>query len=768
MELKAIQKTLDLGDGKEISIETGKVARQAHGSVVLRQGNTMILATVVSNQEARDGVDFLPMSVDYQEKFASVGRIPGGFLKREGRLSNYEILICRIVDRALRPLFPSDYHAETQVMISLISSDENIKPDALVGFAASAAITMTDIPFEGPISEVRVGRIDGKLIVNPYIDEIEQSDIDIIVSGTAADINMVEGDMDEISEAEMVEALKFAHEHIKKQCALQLELCDALGGRPAPREYNHEINDEELEKKVIDDNYQKLYDIALKPSDKNERAEAFDQAREEYLEGFKNEDGEIEEDVEKMVKKYFKKALKKAVRNMVLETKNRLDGRALDEVRQIWSEVNYLPAAHGSALFTRGETQSLTSVTLGSKLDEQMLDSPMNSGYNSFMLHYNFPAFSTGEARPNRGPGRREIGHGFLAERGIRKMIPEDVGYTVRIVSDILESNGSSSMATVCAASMAMMDAGIQMKKGLSGIAMGMISDPETGKYAILSDILGDEDHLGDMDFKVVGTKDGIVACQMDIKVDGLSYEVLAEALAQSTKGRLHILGEMEKTIQEPAQDLKPHTPRLVKFQVPKDKIGAIIGSGGKVIQELQERTGTTITIDEVDGFGVVQILSADKDSLDAAKEYIDGICEEAEAGKTYTGKVVSVLDFGAFVEFLPGKEGLLHISEISWERLDIMEGVFENNEEIEVKLLEIDERSGKFRLSRKALLEKPEGYVEPPKRENRGGGGRGRNDRNDRRGGGRGRNDRDRNRGGDRNRGDRDRSRGGNQESND
>jgi polyribonucleotide nucleotidyltransferase len=738
MELKSVKKTLDLGDGKAITIETGKLARQAHGAVVLTMGKTMLLATVVSNYDAREGVDFLPLSVDYQEKFASVGRIPGGFLKREGRLSNYEILICRLVDRALRPLFPKDYHSETQVMISLISSDENIKPDALVGFAASAAITLTDIPFEGPISEVRVGRVDGKLVINPYIDEMENSDIDIIVSGTERDINMVEGDMDEISEAEMVEALKFAHDHIKKQCQLQLELAEANGGRPEPREYEHEVSDAELEKKVMDDNYQKLYDIASKPSDKNERAEAFDEALETYLDSFRNDEGEIEEDVESMVKKYFRAAKKKAVRDMVLETKNRLDGRQLDEVRQIWSEVNYLPAAHGSALFTRGETQSLTSVTLGSKLDEQMLDSPMNSGYNSFMLHYNFPAFSTGEARPNRGPGRREIGHGFLAERGLRKMLPEDVGYTVRIVSDILESNGSSSMATVCAGSMALMDAGINVKKGLSGIAMGMISDAETGKYAILSDILGDEDHLGDMDFKVVGTRDGIVACQMDIKVDGLSYEVLAEALAQSTAGRLHILDEMEKTISEPAEDLKPHTPRLVKFQVPKDKIGAIIGSGGKVIQELQERTGTTITIDEEDGVGVVQILSSDKDSLDEAKAYIDGICEEPEVGKVYTGKVVSTLDFGAFVEFLPGKEGLLHISEISWERLETMEGVFENNQELEVKLLEIDERSGKFRLSRKALLPKPEGYVEPPKRERRDGGrGRGRNDRNDRRGGG-------------------------------
>lgn len=755
MKFEAIKKTIDFGDGREITLETGRLARQANGAVLLTMGKTMMLATVVSSKTAREGVDFLPLSVDYQEKFASVGRVPGSFLRREGRLSDYEVLICRIVDRTLRPLFPSDYHADTQVMIQLMSSDDNVMPDSLVGLAASAAITITDIPFEGPISTVRVGRIDGEFVINPFRDELENSDVDLIVAGTAQDINMVEGEMDGISEQEMVQALKVAHEYIKKQCAAQLEFCEQLGGRPEAREYSHEDSDEELAAKVNTDCYQKLYDVASIPADKNERADAFSKAYEEYTESLGEE---FMEEKGHLVKKYFGKVKKEAVRNMVLETRNRLDGRKLDEVRQIWTEVNPLPIPHGSALFTRGETQAITTVTLGSKLDEQLLDSPNLSGHSKFMLHYNFPAFSVGESRPNRGPGRREIGHGNLALRGLKKMLPEDVGYTVRIVSDILESNGSSSMATVCAGSMALMDAGIQVKAGLSGIAMGMISDEASGKYAILTDILGDEDHLGDMDFKVVGNENGIYACQMDMKVNGLSYEVLEEALMQAKEGRMHVLKEMEKTISAPNEDLKPHTPRLVKFNVEKDKIGAIIGSGGKVIQELQATTNTTITIEEVDGHGVVEILSADKDGLEEARRIIDGICEDPEVGKVYEGVVKGIMDFGAFIEFLPGKQGLLHISEIKWERLENMDGVFEDGEEVKVKLLDVDQKTGKFKLSRKVLLEKPEGYVEPQRRERReGGGGNRRNDRrgNDRRDN-RGRDNRNRDNRGPRNDGNR------------
>lgn len=745
MKFEATEKVLDFGDGRVVTLETGKMARQADGAIVLSVGKTKILATVVSSKKAREGVDFLPMSVDYQEKFASVGRIPGSFLRREGRLSDYEVLICRIVDRALRPMFPGDYHNETQVMLQLISSDENVLPDAFVGLAASAALTITDIPFDGPLSEVRVGRVNGEFIVNPYRDEMEESDIDIIVGGTAADITMVEGEMDGVSEQDMIAALKVAHDYIKKQCAAQLELCEMLGGRPEPREYDGDPEDAEIEKQVRDACYQKIYDFAQKATSKNERSEGFDAIRDEFIESL----GEDAEDATiSLAKKYFKKIRKEAIRNMVLETGGRLDGRAKNEVRQIWSEVDTLPAAHGSALFTRGETQSLTSVTLGSKLDKQLLDSPNKSGYSDFMLHYNFPAFSVGEVRPNRGPGRREIGHGNLASRGLKRMLPDDVGYTIRIVSDILESNGSSSMATVCAGSMALMDAGIQTKAGLSGIAMGMISDEESGKYAILSDILGDEDHLGDMDFKVVGNRDGLYACQMDMKVNGLSYEVLEEALMQAKEGRLHVLEEMEKTIVDANTDLKDHTPRIVKFEIPKDKIGAVIGSGGKVIQELQEVTNTTITIDEVDGMGVVEIMSANKEDLENAKAKVDAICEDPEVGEVYEGPIKSILDFGAFVEILPGKEGLLHISEISWDRTNNVEDVLKEGEIIKVKLLEVDERSGKLRLSRKALMDKPEGYVEPERRERRDHGPRG-DRRNDRDRGGRGRNDRnDRNRG--------------------
>ncbi|MEK9601404.1 MAG: polyribonucleotide nucleotidyltransferase [Bacteroidota bacterium] len=738
--MNVLTQKLSYGDGKDVIIETGKLARQAHGSVVVTQGKLKLLATIVSNKDARDGVDFLPMSVDYQEKFAAGGRIPGGFLRREGRLSNAEILVCRIVDRTLRPLFPSDYHSETQVMIQLISADSEVMPDALVGLAASAALTITDIPFEGPVSALRVGRINGEWVINPYASQMADSDVDLMVAGTAADINMVEGEMNGISEKEMVEALKFAHNHIKNDCAAQLALCDQMGGRKAPREYNHETNSDDLKKEVFDATYQKYYDAAKTPSVKEERAENFKSIDNEFIDSLPEDTDDV---TMTMVKRYLGKSKKEAVRNMMLDLKQRLDGRALNEVRQIWTEVDYLPSVHGSALFTRGETQSLTSVTLGSKLDQQMIDNYQEKTFSKFMLHYNFPSFSVGEARPNRGPGRREIGHGNLAERGLKRMIPDDFPYTLRIVSDILESNGSSSMATVCAGSMAMMDAGIQVKAGVSGIAMGMVAD-DKGRYAILSDILGDEDHLGDMDFKVVGNEDGIYACQMDMKVDGLSYEVLEEALMQAKEGRMHILNEMEKTISKPNSGLKDHAPQIEMMTIPKEKIGAVIGSGGKVIQEIQQETDAIVTIEEDGDFGIVEISGVGSGPIEAAKEWILGIITDPEVGTEYVGKVKSIVDFGAFVEILPGKEGLLHISEISWERLESMADVFEEGEEVKVKLIEFDERNGKLRLSRKVLLEKPEGYVERPPRERRD------NNRNggDRRGGrdNRGRDNRGRN----------------------
>lgn len=730
-------KTWDFGDGKEISIETGKLAKQADGSVVVRQGKTMILATVVSNPEAKEGVDFLPLSVDYQEKFASVGRIPGGFLKREARLSDYEILICRLVDRAARPLFPEDYHADVQVQLSLISSDENILPDALVGLAASAAITLSDIPFNGPMSECRVARIDGKLVINPYKDELERADLEFIVAGTAKDINMVEGESNEISEVEFIEAIRFAHDYIKKQCAAQLELCEAAnGGRKAPREYNHENNDEELKAKIHKECYDKVYAVAKAGGNKNDRKENFKAVLEEYLTQYSEE--ELESLDMGLVKKYYHEVEYHAMRDMILNDSQRLDGRKLDEVRPIWTEVDYLPAAHGSAVFTRGETQSLTSVTLGSKLDEQMLDSPMNTGYNKFILHYNFPAFSTGEVRPNRGPGRREVGHGNLAMRGLKKMLPglEENPYTIRVVSDILESNGSSSMATVCAGSLALMDAGIKMRNAVSGIAMGLITSSDNSKYKVLSDILGDEDHLGDMDFKVVGTKNGIVACQMDIKIDGLKWEMVEEALLQAKAGRLHILGEMNKTLEAPNADYKPHAPRIQTIIVDTEFIGAIIGPGGKIIQGIQKDTGTNISIEEKDNKGYVEIAATNGEAMDKAVAIIKGIVAVPEVGEVYTGKVKSVVDFGAFVEILPGKEGLLHISEISWNRIEKMEGVLEVGEEIKVKLTEIDKKTGKYRLSRKVLLPRPEKPAggEGENNERRRHDRNDRNDRNDRR----------------------------------
>lgn len=729
-----IQKTqFDTGDGKIIEIETGRLARQAHGSCVLKVGKTMILATVVSNYDAREGIDFLPLSVDYQEKFAAVGRIPGSFHRREAKLTDYEVLISRLVDRCLRPLFPEDYHGDTQVNLFLISSDENILPDTYVGLAASTALMLTDIPFLGPISEVRVGRINGQFVINPTKEELEKSDIDMLVGGTAHDINMVEGEMDEVSEADFLEALKFGHEAIKRQCAEQLKFVEMLGGRKPAREYNHETNDEELRKQVIADCSPELRKVAESGSAKSDRHEAFRAVLDQYLTRFEGvEDADLKK---RLVKKYFHEAEYHVMRDMILETGRRLDGRNSTQIRPINCEVDYLPAAHGSSVFTRGETQSLTSVTLGSKMDEQLLDAPMLYGYSRFMLHYNFPGFSTGEVRPNRGPGRREIGHGNLALRGIKKMVPNDVPYVLRIVSDILESNGSSSMATVCAGSMALMDAGIPIKKAVSGIAMGLISKDGSDKYAILSDILGDEDHLGDMDFKVVGTTEGITACQMDIKINGLKWDMVYQALQQAREGRLHILGEMSKAITAPRAEMKPHAPRVEVIEIEKEYIGAVIGPGGKVVQDIQAKSGAKVAIEERDGKGFVEIFSSNGEAMRIASGMVKAIVAVPEVGETYHGTVKNIMDFGAFVEFMPGKDGLLHISEITWERLGSMEGVLKEGDKLDVKLIEIDKKTGKFRLSRKALLPKPEGYVEPAPRERREGGDRGprRENRDDR-----------------------------------
>lgn len=706
MKPSVISKTCKLPDGREITIETGKLARQADGSVVLKMGKTMLLATVVSAQEGKEGADFLPLSVDYQEKFASTGKIPGGFLKRESKLSDYEILISRLVDRAIRPLFPDDYHAETQVMLYLISGDHSAMPDALAAFAASAALSITDIPFQGPISEVRVARIDGKFVINPSLEDKKRADIDLMVGASIENILMVEGEMKEVSEDDMVEALKVAHEAIKVQCALQIELTKELG-KTEKRVYNHEEKDEALRTEIHAKFYDTLYATAKRLiANKKERSEAFSKPLKEYIESLP-EDTTINKD---LVKRYYKEVLKKASRDLSLNDGLRLDGRKPREIRQIWSEVDYLPSAHGSAIFTRGETQSLTTVTLGTKLDEQMIDGAMIDGYNKFILHYNFPGFSTGEVKPNRGPGRREVGHGNLAFRALKQVLPEDEKnpYTIRVVSDILESNGSSSMATVCAGALALMDAGVPVKGPVSGIAMGMISDSTTGKYAILSDILGDEDHLGDMDFKVTGTEKGITACQMDLKVDGLTYEVLREALLQAKEGRLHILNEIKKTLSEARPDLKPHTPRAETIIIEKEMIGAVIGPGGKVVQDIQNTTGATVVIEEVNNKGIVNVFATNKDVMEAALRRIRGIVAVPEVGQVYDGKVKSIMPFGAFVEFMPGKDGLLHISEIKWERLENMEGVLEVGEEVKVKLIEVDKKTGKFRLSRKVLIPRP------------------------------------------------------------
>ncbi|NID10916.1 polyribonucleotide nucleotidyltransferase [Fibrivirga algicola] len=699
--------TVALPDGREITIETGKLARQADGAVVVRLGDTMLLATVVASKEAREGIDFLPLSVDYQEKFASAGRIPGSFQRREGRLSDYEILISRLVDRALRPTFPEDFHGDTQVMITMISADPEVLPDQLAALAASAALAVSDIPFNGPISEVRVAKIDGQYKINPLASELERATLDLIVAANANDINMVEGEMKECQEAEVVEALKIAHDVIKAQCAAQKEL-EAKVGKTEKRTYNHETHDEELRKAVHAATYDKVYEVALKgQASKKARSEGFKAVREEYL-ALLPEGTEVNTS---LVKTYFSDVVWEASRNLVLNERYRLDSRKLDEIRPIQCEVDYLPRAHGSAVFTRGETQSMTTVTLGTKLDEQIVDQALSQGYNKFLLHYNFPGFSTGEVKPNRGASRREIGHGNLAHRALKGMLPEgaDNPYTIRIVSDILESNGSSSMATVCAGTLALMDAGIKIKAPVAGIAMGLISDEATGKYAVLSDILGDEDHLGDMDFKVTGTEKGITAVQMDMKVNGLSYEILTEALNQARAGRLHILGEMKKGLEAVKPDLKPFAPRAYVIKIAQDQIGSVIGPGGKVVQEIQRESGATVNIEEREGSGFVSIYATNKESMDKAVSRVKGITATAEVGEIYDGKVKTIQPFGAFVEFLPGKDGLLHISEVKWERLETMDGVFQVGEVVRVKLVEIDKKTGKYRLSRKALLPRPE-----------------------------------------------------------
>ncbi len=704
--LLGTQQSIASKNGDEIIIETGKLAKQADGSVVVKQGGTMLLATVVASKDAKEGIDFLPLTVDYREKYPSTGKFPGGFFKREARPSDGEVLTMRLIDRALRPLFPDDFHAETQVMVSLISSDKSVQPDALACLAASAAIAVSDIPFAGPVSEVRVGRLNGEFIVNPTFTQMADCDMDIMVAATIDNIMMVEGEMHEASETEMLDAIKVAHTEIKLHCQAQLDLAAKIEKSSPKREYSHETNDADLEAAVMAYCYDKCYAIATSASAKHDRSDAFKALEAEYLATLSEED---QEEKGGLVGKYFHKVEKEAMRKMILNEGKRLDGRTTTEIRPIWTEIDYLPGTHGSAIFTRGETQSLTTITLGTKLDEQTVDGALHSGSDKFMLHYNFPPFSTGEARPIRGVSRREVGHGNLALRALKNMIPaSDVNpYTIRVVSDILESNGSSSMATVCAGTLALMDAGVKIKRPVSGIAMGLIMDKD-GKYSVLSDILGDEDHLGDMDFKVTGTEKGITACQMDIKVDGLAYEVLEKALNQAKEGRAHILNEMLKTIQEPREDFKPHVPRIETILIDKEQIGAVIGPGGKVIQEIQAKTETTISIAEEDNKGVVQIACDNKEGMDKAMAWIKGIVAKPEVGEVYQGKVKNIAAFGAFVEILPGKEGLLHISEIDHKRIENVEDVLKAGQEIEVKLIEIDVKTGKLRLSRKALIPRP------------------------------------------------------------
>ena len=720
--MNVITKTISLPDGRTISIETGKVAKQADGSAVVRMGNTVLLATVCAAKDAVPGTDFMPLQVDYREQYSAAGRFPGGFTKREGKPGDNEILTSRLVDRVLRPLFPSNYHAEVYVNVMLLSADGVDQPDALAGLAASSAMACSDIPFDFYISEVRVARVNGEYVVNPTFEQMKEADMDIMVGATKDNIMMVEGEMDEVTEQDLIQALKVAHEAIKPMCTMQEELAKELG-KDVKREYDHEVNDEDLRKQMNDELYQPVYDVTKQALPKQERHDAFDKIVTDFLEKYDAENAEkltAEELEEKhgMAARYYDDVLRDAMRRCILDEGKRLDGRKTDEIRPIWCEVSSLPMPHGSAIFTRGETQSLSTCTLGTKLDEKMVDDVLDKSYMRFLLHYNFPPFSTGEAKAQRGVGRREIGHGHLAWRGLKGQIPADYPYTVRVVSQILESNGSSSMATVCAGTLALMDAGVPLKKPVSGIAMGLIKNPGEEKYAILSDILGDEDHLGDMDFKTTGTKDGLTATQMDIKCDGLSFEILEKALMQAKAGREHILGKLTETIAEPRPELKPQVPRIVQIEIPKEFIGAVIGPGGKIIQQMQEDTGTTITIDEVDGKGKVQVSAPDKASIDAALSKIRAIVAVPEVGEVYEGTVRSVMPYSCFVEIMPGKDGLLHISEIDWKRLETVEEAgIKEGDKMRVKLLDIDPKTGKYKLSRRVLMEKPEGYVERERR---------------------------------------------------
>ena len=728
--MNIIKKTIPLSDGRTIEIETGKLAKQADGSAVVKMGGTMLLATVCAAKEVKEGTDFMPLTVDYREKYYSAGRFPGGFLKRESRPSDYEVLIARLVDRPIRPLWPDDFHLEVFVNVNLISAEKDIQPDALAGLAASAALATSDLPFGGPISEVRVARIDGQFVINPGFEDNKRADLELMVAATEENIMMVEGEMKEVSEHDMLEAIKFAHEEIKKHCRIQKELMHELGTDGTKRDYPHDVEDEELRKAVQTACYDKCYALAKSAKPKHEREDGFAAIKEEFLATIPEE--ELEEKTP-LVERYYHNVEKEAMRNMILDEGVRLDGRVCNEVRPIWCEVDYLPCAHGSAIFTRGETQSLATVTLGTKMDMKEMDEVLIQDDQQFVLHYNFPPFATGEAKPQRGTGRREIGHGNLAMRALKPVIPmaPENPYAVRIVSDILESNGSSSMASVCGGCLALMDAGVKIKKPVAGVAMGLITDAErpNDRYAILTDILGDEDHLGDMDFKVTGTADGITATQMDIKVDGLSYDVLEKALEQARQGRMHIMGEMMKTISEPREDYKPFVPRIVQLVVPSEFIGAIIGKGGETIQRIQKETGAAINIDEEPNpngegtVGVVDIASSDAEAMQKALDWIKGICAVPEVGEVYHGKVVSILEFGAFVEILPGKEGLLHISELDWAKTEKVEDILNVGDEVDVKLLEIDAKTGKMRLSRRALIEKPEGYVEPVRKPRNGNG---------------------------------------------
>ncbi|MBQ6299073.1 MAG: polyribonucleotide nucleotidyltransferase [Bacteroidales bacterium] len=722
--MNVIKKIIELSDGRTIEIETGKLAKQADGSAVVKMGGTMLLATVTAAKEVKEGTDFLPLQVDYREKYYAAGRFPGGFLKRESRPDDYEILISRLVDRPIRPLWPEDFHLEVFVNVMLISAEKDIQPDALAGLAASAALATTDLPFQGPISEVRVCRIDGQFVINPTFKEMERADLELMVAATEENIMMVEGEMKEVTEHDMLEAIKFAHEEIKKHCRVQKELMHELGTDVNKRDYPHDVEDEDLRKAVREACYARCYETAKSALPKQERADAFDAIKNDFLATIPEE--ELEEKTP-IVERYYHDVEKEAMRNLILDEGRRLDGRATDEVRPIWCEVDYLPCAHGSAIFTRGETQSLASVTLGTKLDMKEQDEVLIQDDQQFVLHYNFPPFATGEAKPQRATGRREIGHGNLAMRALKAVMPfaPENPYAVRVVSDILESNGSSSMASVCGGCLALMDAGVKIKKPVAGVAMGLITDAErpNDRYAILTDILGDEDHLGDMDFKVTGTADGITATQMDIKVDGLSYDVLEKALEQARRGRMHIMGEMLKVIPEPRADYKPFVPRIVQLRIAAEFIGAVIGKGGETIQKIQKETGTVINIDEepIPGTnlteGVVDIASDNADNMQKALDWIKGICAVPEVGKVYHGKVVSILEFGAFIEIMPGKEGLLHVSEIAWTKTEKVEDVLAVGDEVDVKLLEYDPKAGKMRLSMRALTEKPEGYVEPKPR---------------------------------------------------